>query len=1343
VHRFLLLLTAASTFGAAVDYAIVYVRAPRYGDSTNTRWPEVINAVQMEPGADLVLLHPNGSEEVLYAGGNGSVVDPAVSLNGEWVYFSYFPDLRQESLNYQRNNAPRAGADIYKINVRTRQVVRLTTQTWKPPSGASKWSTNHLTASSPDAYYLGYGIFNLGPCPLPGGKVMFTSSRDGYLPNKGMTFPNLRLYVMDEDGRNVEPIGHLNIGSALHPTVLKDGRVMFSSYESQGLRDSRVWGLWSIWPDGRQWEPLFSAFVAAGALHFQTQLSDGRIGVIEYYNLNNNGFGTLLAFDSQKDPSRPPFGDPNPSHSTNPAVRRGIWYFDPSHPAHLQPRYKQYGFSPPGLVALTGFTHGEDEASSRALDGSYAGKVTHPSGAPANDVLLVYSPGPANSLSRPTSTPYYDGGIYILRGGVPVNDHRQLVLVKNDPRYNEMQPRAVVPYAAIYGAAEPARIPYLPNDGSLHAALPPGTPFGLIGTSSFYKRNTSPGWTRTNRFNGLDPFNTQENDANSNWFTQGSDAGRFTNADIHAVRIVATEAAAHRSYGPGMGHGRFLGFRNHADAERLRIIGEIPLRKPGVIDPDGNPDTSFLAKIPADTPFTFQLLDRDGLALSIAQTWHMVRPGEVRTDCGGCHAHSQVGTEFSQTAAGRGAVPVVDLTASRPVDVEYYRDIKPILQRSCVACHSKTGRQEAGLVLDDTTLISGYEGTWHRIAEDQQAQWGIPPVIPIRTWRQTNASRYVRMFQSRRSLLMWKIMGRRLDGWSNSDFPTETTPGNPATLPSGANPSDADLDFTGTIMPPAGSGLPALTDEEKRLFARWIDLGCPISSQDAVLSKMGWFTDDVKPVLTVSSPRAGQNGPLARFVIGMFDGLSGLDRASLSVVANFDVNGKPAGTELGPDFRETDRSVYSLDIASPIRSLPDGLLTVKVKDRQGNYSDVALSFSVGEPGGGGGPVEVTPGSAALTPGRTQQFSANMAVTWSISPSTGSISSAGMYTAPGTITSAQRVTVTAKSVADASQSDTATIDLQPPPVALNVTPSAATLTAGKTQQFSANMAVTWSISPSTGSISSAGMYTAPGTITSAQRVTVTAKSVADASQSDTATIDLQAPATVLTITPASVSLRPGMTQQFSANLPVGWSISPAAGSISPGGLYTAPATITTPQRVTVTAKSTADAAKTASATIDLQPPGGQLTVLPRMLVLGPSQSWLFRANAPVTWSLSPAVGSISSSGRYTAPANITSEQKVTVKATSTADPTRWATATITLQPAGLRVFPTAATVLAGKSIQFRATVPVSWSIAPALGTISSSGLYTAPPVVQDGAKVTVTATAANGTDGKATAVVTLD
>ena len=395
------------------------------------------------------------------------------------------------------------------------------------------------------------------------------------------------------------------------------------------------------------------------------------------------------------------------------------------------------------------------------------------------------------------------------------------------------------------------------------------------------------------------------------------------------MRLLATEPSSHTSYGSISNK---KGFYNHAN-ERLRILGEIPLRKTDgngdpILDPDGNPDTSFLAKIPADTPFTFQTLDRDGLALNTSQTWHQVRPGEVRNNCGGCHAHSQTPTDFNQTAAAKAGYQLRDLFASSPlltkdgngepalsevseraVDVEYYRDIKPILQRSCVGCHSESsGTPAAQLVLDDTNIVDGYDNTYNRLARDSDADYGIKPIISNGKWRQTNASRYIRKFQSRRSLLIWKIFGRRLDGWTNADHPTESVPGDPSTLPAGAKANDADIDFTGTIMPPPNSHAqyPPLSEDEKITFARWVDLGCPIDTQNPSMKSYGWFGDDLRPTLTISLPRAGLNSaPLTQLRIGMLDYYSGLDAQTLSVTADFSVNGNAPGTELASLFNQS------------------------------------------------------------------------------------------------------------------------------------------------------------------------------------------------------------------------------------------------------------------------------------------------------------------------------------------------------------------------------------------------------------------------------------------------------
>jgi hypothetical protein len=95
-------------------------------------------------------------------------------------------------------------------------------------------------------------------------------------------------------------------------------------------------------------------------------------------------------------------------------------------------------------------------------------------------------------------------------------------------------------------------------------------------------------------------------------------------------------------------------------------------------------------------------------------------------------------------------------------------------------------------------------------------------------------------------------------------------------------------------------------------------------------------------------------------------------------------------------------------------------------------------------------------------------------------------------------------------------------------------------------------------------------------------------------------------------------------------------------------------------------------ESATATVTLIPPV-TVSITPLTASLTPSQAQLFRAtvsgssNAAVTWSLSPNTGTISSAGSYTAPATIASQQTVTVTATSVADTTKIASATVTLDP----------------------------------------------------------------------------
>src|SRR5690348_8409357 len=77
------------------DYDIIYVRAPRKDGTGRSHWAEVGDPRTMEPGADLMLLHPNGKEEILVAvKPQESVADPFVSFDGKSVYYAKFHDAK-------------------------------------------------------------------------------------------------------------------------------------------------------------------------------------------------------------------------------------------------------------------------------------------------------------------------------------------------------------------------------------------------------------------------------------------------------------------------------------------------------------------------------------------------------------------------------------------------------------------------------------------------------------------------------------------------------------------------------------------------------------------------------------------------------------------------------------------------------------------------------------------------------------------------------------------------------------------------------------------------------------------------------------------------------------------------------------------------------------------------------------------------------------------------------------------------------------------------------------------------------------------------------------------------
>jgi hypothetical protein len=143
-------------------------------------------------------------------------------------------------------------------------------------------------------------------------------------------------------------------------------------------------------------------------------------------------------------------------------------------------------------------------------------------------------------------------------------------------------------------------------------------------------------------------------------------------------------------------------------------------------------------------------------------------------------------------------------------------------------------------------------------------------------------------------------------------------------------------------------------------------------------------------------------------------------------------------------------------------------------------------------------VSITPASATIVAGATQQFQATVngksgsSITWAVdgvnggNSGVGTISSAGLYTAPSV---AGSHTISASDGTGAANSASVQLTV----FSFAISPSAAAIPPGGTQQFTAtiqgisNTSVTWSVdgiaggNSSVGTVSTGGLYTAPDAI----------------------------------------------------------------------------------------------------------------------------------------------------------------------------------------------------------------------------------------------------------------------
>jgi hypothetical protein len=347
----------------------------------------------------------------------------------------------------------------------------------------------------------------------------------------------------------------------------------------------------------------------------------------------------------------------------------------------------------------------------------------------------------------------------------------------------------------------------------------------------------------------------------------------------------------------------------------------------------------------------------------------------------------------------------------------------------------------------------------------------------------------------------------------------------------------------------------------------------------------------------------------------------------------------------------------------------------------------------------------------------------------------------------------------------------------------------------------------------GNVDTNGIYTAPQILPSPAAVTVTAQSVADPSKQASVnltitshfTLQLTAPGTVTTSATAVIVATMTSVAGSNPSTVINWAVAGAGCSGNACGTlssvttqntgtnsaatvdtetanYTAPGTAPAPNTVIITATPLADPTKAARATVQVQP-GVGVSITPVTATVTASQRLTLSVqvngatNSTVNWSVGGAAGGSAALGEicvvnsnpcsvvtvsnapqvdYLAPGLLPSPNPVTVQATSAANPTKNATAQITVINHDLvSVFPGNVTLAPGAIQVFSANVlgttnqGVVWQLqgagcaaSGACGTIAADGTYTAPGTPPAPSSLQVVAISSDDTSQSGAANVTI-
>lgn len=738
----------------------------------------------------------------------GSVVEPSISIDGKLVYFSYvhdatnFPQFCCSSTGHSNFEGWTLGGDLYVIDLEPLindssfppaqlEISRLT----QTIAGQEYDHAMNANAALTTENNFPAGVVYTGAVEIDtayGRKLLFTGSQR-QLGNSNLTQSrknrNFNLFSADIDLvnneyelSNIKQEQYFTTTSAISPNRLRVGYAF--SYQAN-TEENRQWHIQQV--IGHQWTPLYGYGIGNEAAHLSAfcvkntgsaQLSVGDYSLVtRYYNVNNNGFGALIA---------QPMVDAGKNTYNNP-VTYGVVP-------------KQYN-----SVKVTSNVTTRDLPSNN-------GKFTTPGCGGPDELFAAYDPGIANHKNQQNT--YQPEIVFTdLEPADPATNPGayQPVVRSNKAKWSALWPKPVIDWSH--------RLTGIPDAGGNAQQQPPsgpidnnfpepsGSPYAMLGTSALYNTDVTPIDCRFTANGYYDPFeqndgkvdNLYNNIANLSRLMiediDGTLTGNILNQtgsctmpamnDIFGIALYMTSNRASEDSNSSSSRGYSTDQFVAKETKRLLGVFELGMH--------GQTDSSFKAIVPANAPVEFHLIDKSGLKLADVRSWHSLKPQETRVDCGGCHNHRiepGASIDWSTSDSSNPLISPLDtvrqttyiefdamcqpqlMTSSNPVeDVPVWQDVSTDFDQNCGSCHEQSA--------SPTPSDDGRQAFSYNVSQLNAFSNGVP--VSGNPLQQLFPRNFIDQYGANSSSVYWAAFGARTDGRFNGrsqyqpEFPDYST----------------------------------------------------------------------------------------------------------------------------------------------------------------------------------------------------------------------------------------------------------------------------------------------------------------------------------------------------------------------------------------------------------------------------------------------------------------------------------------------------------------------------------------------------------------------------------------